>query len=156
MSDYIHYLRNLVGKEKVIMVAAGVLILDQENRVLLQLRSDNGKWGRPGGFMEMGETIEETARREVYEETGLTLGKLDFFGIYSGPNYESILANGDQVALVKIIFTCQDYHGTLDKENEESLELEFFSVDNLPENIYPPQKIEFIDLLSGKEPPFIK
>ena len=60
------------------MVVAGCFVLNEKNEVLLQLRSDNGKWGHPGGFMEFGETVEDTARREVFEETGLKLGKLEF------------------------------------------------------------------------------
>lgn len=84
--DYINYLRNMVGHEKVIMVSAGVIVFDRENRILLQKRTDNGYWGHPGGFMELGETIQDTARREVFEETGLELGKLEFFDIHSGLN----------------------------------------------------------------------
>jgi len=76
MGDYIQYLRNFVGINKVIMVASGVFIIDSEDRVLLQLRSDNNRWGHPGGFMELGEKVADTARREAFEETGLHLGIL--------------------------------------------------------------------------------
>jgi|GEM_PF-6894993 len=90
MEDYITYLRSMIGNKKVIMVAVGVFILDQEDRLLLQLRSDNQTWGHPGGFMEMGETVTETAKREAFEETGLTLHSLEFFGIYSGIEHERV------------------------------------------------------------------
>lgn len=96
--DYIKHLRMMVGHEKVIMVVAGALIFDKENRILLQQRSDNSEWGIPGGFMELGENIQGTAKREVYEETGLNLGALDLFGIYSGPDYDKTFPNGDQVS----------------------------------------------------------
>jgi ADP-ribose pyrophosphatase YjhB (NUDIX family) len=91
--DYIKHLRSMVGQEKVIMVVAGAFVFDKENRLLLQKRTDNGQWGLPGGFMELEETVQDTTRREVFEETGLHLGKLELFGIYSGPDYDKTFSN---------------------------------------------------------------
>lgn len=154
MADYIQYIRNYVGKNKVIMVAAGVFIMDSEERVLLQLRSDNNQWGHPGGFMELGEKVADTARREAFEETGLLLGNMELLGIYSGTEQERTLTNGDEIALVKIIFICSDYAGELDKSNEESIVLKFFPLNSLPE-IWESQKPEFEDLLSEHTKPII-
>ncbi|MGF9963408.1 NUDIX hydrolase [Bacillus rhizoplanae] len=144
--DYISYLRNMVGHEKVIMVAAGCFVLNEKNEVLLQLRSDNGQWGHPGGFMEIGETVEDTVRREVFEETGLKLGKLEFFNVYSGKKHEKTLSNGDQLALVKLAYTCRDFHGNLHTHNEESLQLKFVPLDELPE-LWSDQQAAFEDFL---------
>ncbi|MFD1019826.1 NUDIX hydrolase [Thalassobacillus hwangdonensis] len=145
--DYIEYLRKMVGHSKVIMVVSGVFIFNEKGEVLLQRRSDNGEWGHPGGFMDMGESVEDTARREIFEETGLHLGKLDFLGIYSGAEQERVLPNGDEVALVKIMFTCHDFEGTLEAKDSESLELKFFPLDQLPD-YWENQKHAFHDLLS--------
>lgn len=71
MSGYIMDLREVVGARPLILAGAGVIIVDNEGRILLQHRSDNGDWGIPGGSMELGESFEEAARREVLEETGL-------------------------------------------------------------------------------------
>ncbi|MGE6578567.1 NUDIX domain-containing protein [Paenibacillus xylanexedens] len=95
--DYIKYVRSFVGNSKVIMVVSGAIVFDKAVRILLQKRSDNGFWGFPGGFMEMGESVQETAKREVYEETGLILNSMDLFSIYSGPQYEVVYDNGDEV-----------------------------------------------------------
>lgn len=134
--DYIGYIRSMVGTAKVIMVVSGAIVLDENNRILLQRRSDNGFWGFPGGYMEIGETVEDTARREVYEETGLLLGELQFFGIYSGPDYEVTYSNGDQTALVQVMYLCSDYSGDI-QDSPESLETRFFDRDEIPDPILP-------------------
>ena len=57
-------------------------------RVLLIQRRDDpfaGDWALPGGFIEMHETLEESARRELLEETGLSIGKLTPIGVYGDP-----------------------------------------------------------------------
>jgi ADP-ribose pyrophosphatase YjhB (NUDIX family) len=55
----------MVGNVKVIMVVAGAFVFDEQGKLLLQQRSDNAHCGLPGGFMEIGENISDTARREV-------------------------------------------------------------------------------------------
>lgn len=154
--DYIKHLRSMVGHEKVIMVSAGVLVFDRENRLLLQRRTDNGYWGHPGGFMELGETIQGTARREVFEETGLQLGKLEFFDIHSGPKYERTLSNRDQVSVFKVLFTCHEFEGELLESSSESLNNRFFPLENLPEELVPQHKEIFKILLSSKKTPIIE
>ncbi|MFC5464042.1 NUDIX hydrolase [Lederbergia graminis] len=154
--DYIKHLRSMVGNEKVIMVVAGAFVFDKENRVLMQKRSDNGQWGFPGGFMELGENVQDTARSEVYEETGLVLNELELFGIYSGPQYDKVFPNGDQVSLVQISFICKSYTGELVESNEESLQNSFFSLDNLPSNIFTEHQVFIDDFLSKKKLPIVK
>ncbi|MBS4203620.1 NUDIX hydrolase [Lederbergia citrea] len=153
--DYIKHLRSMVGNEKVIMVVAGAFVFDKENRVLMQKRTDNGQWGFPGGFMELGESVQDTAKREVYEETGLLLDELELFGIYSGPQYDKTFSNGDQVALVQISFICKRYSGELVESNEESIQNNFFPLEELPENIFTDHKMLVDDLLSKKALPII-
>jgi ADP-ribose pyrophosphatase YjhB (NUDIX family) len=153
--DYISYLRGMVGHEKVIMVVAGAFVFDSNDRLLLQLRSDNETWGLPGGFMELEESVQDTARREVFEETGLRLKNLQLFGIYSGSDKDTTFSNGDKVAMVFILFTCRDYEGELLEHNQESLKLRFFPLDNVPKKLFSAHQIFFDDLLSGKETPII-
>ena len=82
---YIEELRALIGHRPIIMVGATVLITDFKGRLLLMRRLDNSCWGVPGGSMEPGESLEQTAQREAREETGLEIGKMSLFGIFSGP-----------------------------------------------------------------------
>ena len=56
--DYVKYIRSMVGHNKIIMNASGAII-EKDGLILLQRRSDNGKWGLPGGIMEMDETYQE-------------------------------------------------------------------------------------------------
>lgn len=154
--NYIENLRSMVGHEKVIMVIAGAFVFDADDRLLLQQRSDTGVWGLPGGFMEMDENVQDTARREVFEETGLLLKELELFGIYSGPKYDKIFENGDQVAMVQIIFTCRDYDGQLVEQNEESLHNKFYKPEEFPENLFPDHRAFFEDLLSEQELPILR
>ncbi|MCM3784540.1 NUDIX domain-containing protein [Neobacillus mesonae] len=151
MASYIQELRRLVGNTKIIMVVAGAIVINKD-QILLHRRVDNGFWGLPGGFMELGEKIEDTARREVLEETGLKLGRMELFGIYS--NIDKIFRNGNQTSLVQVMFTCKEFKGEL-QITDESLETAFFPIQALPENLFPDHMIFFEDLLSGEIPPFI-
>ncbi|MCA0174243.1 NUDIX hydrolase [Bacillus sp. RAR_GA_16] len=152
--DYIQHLRSMVGHEKVIMVVAGAMILDNDNRLLLQLRTDSESWGLPGGFMDINESVQETARREVLEETGLILREMSLFGIYSGPDKGKTFDNGDQVSPVQILFRCHDYEGEL-RGSDESIETAFFSLYALPDQLFIEHKQMINDLITGKEQPII-
>lgn len=134
---YILDLRKRVGHAPLIMTSACVLIVDEQDRVLLQKRADNGYWGYPGGSMEPGETFEDCARREALEETGLRCGALSAFAHMSGPEMHYIYPNGDEVYIAEIVFLCREYGGSLKAQESEVLEQRFFAVDALPEPIFP-------------------
>lgn len=68
---YVQELRALVGQRPLIIPSAAVLIINKENQLLMQHRQDNQLWGLIGGSMEIGESLEETAKRETLEETNL-------------------------------------------------------------------------------------
>ncbi|WP_419185455.1 NUDIX domain-containing protein [Paenibacillus polymyxa] len=68
------------------MAGACVILIDDEGRLLLQQRTDNGLWGLPGGSMEPGENMKEVASRELFEEVGLEAEELELLDIFSGPD----------------------------------------------------------------------
>ena len=138
MSDYIMDLRKLVGHIPLVICSAGAVVVNDCNEVLLLHRSDNDLWGLPGGVMEPGETIEETARREVFEETGLKLGEIKLLGVYSGMDLHYIYPNEDEVFLVANVFLAREFTGQMAGDGMESKAVKFFNINNLPESINPP------------------
>lgn len=137
---YILDLRKKLGSRPLIMVGAGVIIINDKNEILLGKRTDNGYWDYPAGSMEIGESFEECARREVFEETGLTCGKLEYFMELSGDESFYEYPNRDQVYLAVIIYTCRDFSGKMKVQEDEVTIQKFFPIDELP-NI-PPLKIK--------------
>ena len=129
--NYVQELRAVVGHRPLILVAAGVLIFDKQQRLLLQRRADGGLWGIPGGCMELGETLEEAARREVQEETNLKVGDMTLFGVFSGDEFHYEYPNGDQVEAVCVVYQTEDVGGNLKADNCESLELQYFTREQL-------------------------
>ncbi|MFB9757254.1 NUDIX hydrolase [Ectobacillus funiculus] len=147
--NYIQELRSVVGTRPLILTAAGVILLDAEGRILLQHRTDTNDWGLPGGFMEIGETIEDTARREIFEETGLTVGELKLFHIFSGDQMYYEYPNGDQVYNVIICYYSSDIAGEI-RLDEESKELRYFDIQSFPENIMKTSKVMLGKYVSEK------
>jgi 8-oxo-dGTP pyrophosphatase MutT (NUDIX family) len=123
--DYVREIRAILGHRPLILVTAGVLVLNRAGHVLLCRSVDDGTWLPPGGCLEPGETTEEAARREVLEETGLTLGALAFFGVFSGPEMFRRYPNGDEVYLVTVMYVTSEYTG-VPRGNEEVITLGFF------------------------------
>lgn len=136
---YIQELRDLVGHRPLIMPGANVIVIDNNNRLLLQLRSDNKCWGLPGGSMEPGETLKEVAERELYEETNLVAKNLTLFNVYSGEEFYYKYPHGDEVYNVITTFICTEYEGVMKKDENEVLDLEFFHYDELPSKLSPPE-----------------
>ncbi len=135
--NYVEDLRKLVGHRPLILVGAVAIVLDSKGRILLQKRTSTPTeiWGLPGGLMELGEAAEDTARREVLEETGLTIGSLTLIDIFSGCDFFVRLPNKDEFYSVTAAYYTRDYHGEITIDNNESLAVEFFEFDQMPENI---------------------
>lgn len=101
------------------------IIKDQQNRVLLVLRTDKDWWNLPGGGLESGETPWEGVVREVKEETGLNVKVERLIGVYSKPLRNDLVFS----------FACQVLSGELTL-NDEAADLRYFSLNELPENLY--------------------
>ena len=138
MSDYIMDLRRLVGHRPLLQVGASVIVEDAAGRALLQRRTDNHMWGYAGGSVELDEVVEDAARRELFEETGLRADSLELFGIFSGPDTHHVYPNGDEVSNVDIVYLCRNYAGCETPQPAEVETMGWFLPDALPEKLSPP------------------
>lgn len=141
MSNYIMDLRSIVGHRTLLQVGAGIIVVDSENRILLQKRADNHCWGYAGGSIELDEVVEDAAKRELFEETGLIAEELELFGVFSGKELHYIYPNGDEVSNIDIVYVCRRFSGTLRCQWDEVEELRFFRMDEIPDNISKPVQI---------------
>lgn len=137
MNGYIKHIRKKVGHDRLMIVGAGVFIYKDE-KILLQKRKDNLCWALHGGSVEIGEKVEDAVKRELLEETGLIANSLELLGVFSGENMMYTYPNGDEVCIVGIIYICRDFSGVLLPETDETSELKWFDIDNLPQQINPP------------------
>lgn len=97
------------------------VILYKDNKVLLQQRSDNKCWGYPGGAIEMGEKVEDAARRELLEETGLIANNLELYGVFSGPEQYHVYPDGNEAYIIDIVYLCNDFQESFVDKNQKFL-----------------------------------
>ena len=121
------------------MVGAAILVVNEQNHLLLMKRSDSGCWGLPGGAVEPGEVVEDAARREALEETGLLIGEMSLFGIFSGPELYYKYPNGDEVYNVTIVYLSREMTGDIHL-NGEHTEWHWFVSTDIPDDLSPPIK----------------
>ena len=129
--DYIKWIRSRVGHEKIMLVHAGGCIFNDRGEVLLQRRGDCDQWGFPGGTVELGETPQMAAVREVKEETGLDVLVGELIGIYT--DFDVVCSNGDQFQSILIAYELTVTGGELFCDQQETKELKYFSLTDVPE-----------------------
>ena len=140
-----------------ILPSTNGVVFNSRGEVLLQKRADNGYWGLPGGRVDIGESVEQGAIREVLEETGLHVTVKRLIGIYSDPKQYSILSYpwGLVVQYVTLVFECEYQSGQL-AISEESTDIGYFPPDALPDKTMLSYHLRIKDALAGQELPFIR
>jgi ADP-ribose pyrophosphatase YjhB (NUDIX family) len=139
-----------------IVPAASAVVVDQDGRILLHRRSDNELWSIPGGGMEVGETIAETVVREVEEETGLKVEPERLVGIYTNPRHVVAYDDGEVRQQFSICFACRIVGGQLLDQANESLEVGFFSseqIEAMP--MHPSTRLRIAHYLEHRPEPVI-
>ncbi len=109
-----------LGREGKIRLGCSVAIFNEEGKVLLTRRQDNGQWCMPSGGMEPGESVEEAILREAFEETGLHVRVTRLVGVYSDPNQLVVYQDGNKVQIVALHFQAEIVGGTLGLSDETS------------------------------------
>ncbi len=133
--SYLGRLRAITGPEPVLMtVGARAVLRDDDGRVLLIQRNDNGRWALPAGTMELGQTLRDCAIREVYEETGLTAHTVTPFALSSG---EALTTNvfGATYQHVSLAVRVDTWSGDLIRVTDETLDAAFCAPSDLPADL---------------------
>ena len=131
VSPYIRRLREVVGNDLVFVPAVSTLVSDADGRVLLVYETDPDAWSTPGGSIEVDERPEDAARREVFEETGLSVRLEGILTVLGGPEFHAHYKNGDEVAYVATIYRGSVVSGESRPDGDEVTAAEWFAVDEL-------------------------
>ena len=126
---YISELRKKLGTRPIILNTVTVIVFNEQRQLLLQKRKDTCDWGTIGGALELGESLEEAARRELYEEAGLKARTMKFIDVLSGKNMYYKYPNGDEVYFVMAVYEADGIEGEPTINEDEGLELKYFSLD---------------------------
>lgn len=141
--EYFKYLRQYVGHKPIILPGSVVIIFNDQNEILLQQRHD-GSWGLPGGLMDLGESFEEVAKREVFEETGLSVENLKLLNVYSGEKYYLKVENGDEFYSATAVYYTSDVSGEIKIDYSESKDVKYVAMNQLPKRMVGSHR-EFIN-----------
>jgi ADP-ribose pyrophosphatase YjhB (NUDIX family) len=133
---------------------ANAIVLNEAGEVLLIKRSDNGRWCLPGGHVDYGETIERTAVREAYEETGVEVAVERLSGVYSQPyQAQEGLARPSHYVIVALV--CRAVGGEL-RTSKESTDVRYFAPDRLPGTLWSWHRERIEDALQNRAAAFIR
>ena len=91
------------------------------------MNPEKGKWSIPAGFLDHGEEPQVTAKREVFEETNLTVNNLELMEVYHNPR-----AIADGGASIFILYSADLIEGTL-MAGDDAEVAAFFAPEDLPE-----------------------
>jgi 8-oxo-dGTP diphosphatase len=121
-------------QEKKLKVGVAVVLFDADHNILLGKRLNvlgEGTWGLPGGHQKIGESIEECARREVKEEVGIDLQKMELLEV------SEMVETGLDYQLVEIGYESSAWEGILElREHKYCSEWKFFSPKELPKELF--------------------
>ncbi len=135
---------------------ASAVIFDAAGRLLLQLRTDNGIWGLPGGSVEVGESIAQAVVREVREETGYDVEPIRLIGVYSEPALTTVrYADGNVIQFVSNLFECRIIGGAT-ALCAETQALEWHHPAALPTPFMPNHVIRVQDALQRRPEAFFR
>jgi 8-oxo-dGTP pyrophosphatase MutT (NUDIX family) len=132
MSPYLQKLRSKLGHDLIYMAGVMAVVINDAGEVLLQRRRDNGQWGLPGGILDPAEEPGPATVREVWEETGIEVTVDRMIAIYAGKDQLVRYPNDDLMFFVQYVLACNPISGTAMVNDDESLEVRYFSPEDIP------------------------
>ena len=131
------------------------VVIDDEGRIALVLRRDNGLWALPGGGMEPGESIEDAAVREVKEETGLDVEVTGLVGVYTNPNHVMKYDDGEVRQQFSLCYTTRLLGGEL-RFDSESTDIAWVPPERLGElPMHPSMRLRIDHYLERRPEPYL-
>lgn len=129
--DFIRAIRATAGHQLLYLPGVSAVVFDDDGRVLLGRRADNGRWAIIGGIPEPGEQPAAVAVREVEEETAVRC-VAERVVLVQALERPVTYPNGDRCQFMDICFRCRATGGEARVNDEESLEVGWFGLDALP------------------------
>ncbi|MEU7295477.1 NUDIX domain-containing protein [Streptomyces exfoliatus] len=130
--DFIQALRATAGHQLLFLPGVSAVVFDDEGRVLLGRRADNGRWSIVGGIVEPGEQPADCAVREVYEETAVRC-EVERIVLVETLSKPVVYPNGDECQFMDVTFRCRAVGGEARVNDDESTDVRWFDVNDLPE-----------------------
>jgi 8-oxo-dGTP pyrophosphatase MutT (NUDIX family) len=133
--EFIIRLRSGVGHDPLWLPGVTAVVIDDEGRLLLGRRADNGNWAVVSGIIDPGEEPAVAAVREVLEETGVHAEAVALTAVSASEivTYD----NGDVAQYLDVCFWCRVVGGEARVADDESTDVGWFPADALPQPLNP-------------------
>lgn len=128
--EFIRDIRAKAGDTLLFMPGVVMVVFDDRGRILLNLRSDSGKWALISGIPDPGEQPAEAAVREIEEETGVHAVVERVLSVFT--NEPIVYDNGDRAQYIDIVLRCRAVGGLARVNDDESLDVRWFAPEELP------------------------
>lgn len=119
-----------ISRQGELRLGCSAAIFDEQRRILITRRADNGQWCLPGGGMEPGESVAEACEREVREETGLRVRVTRLVGVYSYPDQLVVYPDENKAHIVALHFETEILGGALTLSNETT-DVGYFTLEEI-------------------------
>lgn len=131
------------------------MIIEKDEKILLQRNPGENHWSLPGGMLQIGERYENAAIRGVLEETALTVENPKFFGMLSGRDCFVTNKFGAKAFILQVVFWTTEFTGKVKIIDESNREHRFYKRTTLPKNLNPQQRKFIYDWKEKKPFPII-
>jgi 8-oxo-dGTP pyrophosphatase MutT (NUDIX family) len=145
-----------ISRQGKLRLGCSASIFDEQGRVFLTRRADNGQWCLPGGGMEAGESVTEACEREVWEETGLRVRVRRLVGVYSHADQLVVYPDGNKAHIVALHFEAEIVSGQPALSNETT-DFGYFTIEEIAElDFLGRHKERIADTLENRSEALIK